>query len=440
MKKSFLMVLFVFTVYGFSSANTLDLTSDNDIIVQLNQDFKPNKDTRQDLKLKKPEIYRLDTDIEIKKFSYKKQKAENEIINTKKADLSDDINKIINSNNISESLNLADTDSINIKELEQSNLETEENKQIAISLKSSGWIIKSVTPPLLKLVKRDNLNKNSVFTFEAGPPATVNIVFLRYDENTNTILRQPFLITIIPKKIFEIVSDQKPDKATTDNSNTLNINSQNQQANNKKETEEDYRKILANQLFDQKKYDEALKRYESLVKDKKADSEIYYKMAIIEKDVPDLAKATENFKMILKDKDSIYFVDALIELIKLLKDQGKFSDAVDIFYQYALTKKLDSKSGEELYILLSDIYYSMGDFNSASKEYRRFIQRFPNSIYYDKALFYLAYSLESLQYNPDFREAYRLYNLIIDNYPESKFYNLSKKRIINLDRHYLKIN
>lgn len=404
----------------------------------MNQDFQPNSDIKQNLKIKKPEEYKIDYDEDIKKINYKKENVNNEIINTKIIDLTEDSKKVssVTNNNetVNESLNLANIENINIKELEQSNFEVEENKQILISLKIPGWIIKSINPPLLKLIKRENSSNNSLFIFEAGPPATVNIVFLRYDEKENVILRQPYSITIIPRKIIQVVDESKSDKNNTDYSVTTNLN------NKKKEKEDDYKKTIANQLFEQKRYDEALKRYESLVKEGKADTEIYFKIGIIEKEKADNAKAVEYFKLILKEKDSIYFIDAIIELIKILKDEKKYSEAVDVFYEFALTKKLDNKSAEELYIILSDIYFSMGDYNSASKEYRRFIQRFPDSKYYDKALFYLAYSLESLQYNPEFKEAYRLYKMLIDTYPESKYYNLSKKRIINLERHYLKIN
>ena len=195
MRRLILLILVFFScifAFSFESKKINDPTSDNNYLVIMNQDFRPDLDRKQDISLKKANLKALDYDNS--NFAgYKRQKVDNEVINSDNASSSN--NSSLKENN--ETLNLSDIDSLNVTELEKSNIDIEESRQITISLKSPGWIIKSISPPLLKLIKRENLENNSVFTFETGPPANVNIVFLRFDQNTNSILRQPYSINII---------------------------------------------------------------------------------------------------------------------------------------------------------------------------------------------------------------------------------------------------
>ncbi|HOV13918.1 MAG TPA: outer membrane protein assembly factor BamD, partial [Spirochaetota bacterium] len=110
------------------------------------------------------------------------------------------------------------------------------------------------------------------------------------------------------------------------------------------------------------------------------------------------------------------------------------------FYNFAINGVISQEEMEDLYLLLSDTYFNMKDYVSASNEYRRFIQLYPESLNNDKALFYLAYSMENIQNNPDYKEAFRLYKLLVDKYPESKYRKTGKERMLHLERHYLKIN
>ncbi len=180
--------------------------------------------------------------------------------------------------------------------------------------------------------------------------------------------------------------------------------------------------------------------YQSLIKENKGDGEIFYYMGKIEQNNSKPDKANEYFINVLESNDKIFYNDALKELIKNLKTQKKYLDAINIFYKYGLKDNMDPRGAEELNILLADIYFNMDDFNNSSSEYRRFMSRYPDSKDYVKALFYLAYSLEKLAVDPDFDEAYRIYKIIVNNYPESKYSDMSKKRILHLERHYLKIN
>nr|HQH29791.1 hypothetical protein [Spirochaetota bacterium] len=73
-------------------------------------------------------------------------------------------------------------------------------------------------------------------------------------------------------------------------------------------------------------------------------------------------------------------------------------------------------------------------------EYRKILNMFPETNIEDKALFYLANSLEKDKINPDYKESYRLYKILVNKFPESKYYQISKNRLLFLERHYLKVN
>jgi hypothetical protein len=328
----------------------------------------------------------------------------------------------------SKNLDLTNYDQIQLLQNDKKEAEVKENDEINISLEKPDWIIKSISPDLLKLKKRDNLPNNTSFQFKSGQTGDVKITFLRYDADENKILEQNYTVRIKPRDLFE---DNKKQTAKVD------VKKQ-QPKTEKKKT--DFKKVLADELFAQKKYPEAKTRYNSLLEEGKVDADIYYKLGIIEEESGNDAAALDNFQKNIKEKDNPNFADALTEIMKLLKKQKKFNEAVDVFYNYAGSENITAESKEELYLLLSDVYFSMNDFVNAASEYRRFIGNYPNSIDLDKALFYLAYSLENYIMNPDFKESYRIYKIIVAEYPESKYYQLSKNRMLFLERHFLKVN
>lgn len=324
-------------------------------------------------------------------------------------------------------LDLTNIDGIKIKELELKKARVEEGKVIYISLASSDWVLKSSKPPLLDLVNRENSKKNTLFQLEAGTPGVVNMLFLRYEDSLNTMWRQTYKVTILPKTWVKIKGEVENEKDTSDKKES------------KGSREENYNKETANQLFFQKEYEEAKKRYLSIIRSGGDAPEVYYRLGMIEKENKNGNKAYGYFEKALKDKDNVFYLNSLKEMIKMLKEEKKYSQAVDVFFKYAFNEELDPKIAEELYMLLADVYFNMGDYRSAANEYRRYIEKFPVSDMLDKALFYLAYSTENFKIDPDFKEAYRLYKVLVDDYTESKYRPLSKKRILHLERHYLKI-
>lgn len=326
-------------------------------------------------------------------------------------------------------LDFTSVDNVKIKELDLKEMTLEEDNQVYISLMDPGWVIKKIDPPHLKLIKRENFEKNTLFKFVAEAPSSVTIIFIRNDEENNTIIRQPYKINIISKGFSEFKVKKEE----------LKKNSAKQKAKNEKQ-EVSQEKLTGDTFFSQGRFVEAKKHYLNAINEAGDDAEIYYKLGIIEKNFNNYGKAHEYFTLASNDRESSFYLDSVFELIKILKMQKKFKEAIDVFYKHELLNKSDEKQFDEIYLILADLYFNFKNYEDALKHYRRFLQIFPDSIYFDKALFYLAYSLENLQINPDFREAYSLYKKIVSEFPQSDYYDLSKKRIMYLERHYLNIN
>ncbi len=251
----------------------------------------------------------------------------------------------------------------------------------------------------------------------------VSVIFIKFNESDNSLIRQPYKIVIKPK---EIISKENNNKSAKDD----NLKKA------KAQKEEDQRKNLANKLFEQRRFDEALSLYNELVAEGKTDSEIFYKRGKIYLLKENFNEASSNFLDNLKEKDNIYYNDSLIELINILKRQKKYSEAISTYFKY-WKGDIDNP---KIDILLASIYFEMQDYKTAANEYRKYLAKYPESAFDDVALFYLAYSVENYKIDPDFKEAYRLYKLLVSKYPESKYYNQSKSRMLYLERHYLKVN
>lgn len=317
---------------------------------------------------------------------------------------------------------LTNIDNLKIIEKEQQEIIGEENKTLKISIQNPGWIIKSITPEIIQLIKRENMLTNTLFEFFLSNIGEVSIVFINFNEKDNTLIRQPYKIVIRPKELI-IKENNKNEK-------------QSELKKSKIQKEEEPKKELANKLFDQKRFEEAFQIYNELIKEGKGEPEIFYKIGKIYLVKENFNDAKSNFLENLKDKENIYYNDSLIELINILKKEKKYSEAINSYFKYWKEENKNPK----IDMLLAGIYFEMKDYNTSANEYRRYLAKYPDSEFEDVALFYLAYSIENYKENPDFKEAYRLYKLLISKYPESIYYDKSKNRMLYLERHYLKIN
>ncbi len=339
-----------------------------------------------------------------------------------------------------------------VKEDNLESLTVDEKGEISIVLDNSGWIVRGVEPQLLTLLERIVKTATTVFRFRADKPGHTQVRLLHYDIESDTITRKSYSIFVKPIQHSEIVSESFSTSSSEKNSsgNLSNISSgsekkndiKNEKKNNtpKKENKGDHRLKFADSLFDQKRYREAELRYSEIIKDGGANPEVSYKMGVINDYKKNLNESVKFYREALVEKNSIYYYESLINLVTSLKELKKFSEAIEALYEYGFSQSLSSSIAERLYLQLADVYFNMGEYKSASDEYRRFIATFTDSISIDKALFYLAYSLEKIEKNPEIREAIRVYQKIIKDYPESDYRRHANNRLLYLNRHFINLN
>lgn len=335
--------------------------------------------------------------------------------------------------------NIVDLKDKEVTESELKIIDVDESKKFYISLKYGGWIIKKLDPPILNLLSRENKDTNTLFEFNSISGGRVNIVFMRYDKEEDSIFRMPYLINIRPKVWVdvgeeEVVDDEEPlvfEEGVVEEESVLP---------EKKEETDDYDRKIADQHYRFDNLIEAGKIYRKIIDSGNADSQVLYRMGIIETRAGNDDAAHAFFNEAIKDTEGIYYTDSLLELIKNLKKREKYDEALGIFFEQSVDKEFEIDKAMQLAMLLGDIYYNKHDFTNAAVEYRRFMVKFSDSPDVDKAIFYLAYCLEHLEVNPRYEDAHRLYTMIIDEYPESGYYDLSNTRLLHLERHYLMIN
>jgi len=300
-------------------------------------------------------------------------------------------------------------------------IQAEENSEVNISLDNTGWIINKLDSSLLKPVLRKNDVNRTMFSFITGLPGNLKIEFIRYDYAKNSSITKEFTIKIVPKNIIEPKKGKKTEK----------------KADVKKD--KDFRRKLADNFFIDGNYKDAIKSYEEILKTGIGDAELYYRIAKSYKINVNNNKAIEHYKNNIAEIGNPYFDDAIIEYAQTLKDLEKYQEAIDIIYNIALPHSNSNQVKELLYLLLGDLNFNLKNYSESSRNYKTFISLYDTSMYYDKALFYLAYSLELLD-EPQYKEARFFYRQLVSLFPESQFVNLSKSRILYLDRHFLKVN
>ncbi len=350
------------------------------------------------------------------------------------------VNKRLNNDEIaflkseaeSSNIPLDKIENINVNESELKTVYVRENDEFIISIDKPGAIINKLDPKLVKMLERRANKQNTVFSFSTLAAGSVSIVFIRYDDDTNTLVRIPYEIKIKPRKLFK---EPNSDSTLVENGDGLTV------VENTPERELSIQKSLGDDLFSQRKYGEARVEYKKVLEKDKSNPEILYKLGVIEAFYGNNNDSYNYFTKALNEKNNPYYGETLAEIVDTLKQQRKYQEGIETFYKYAIRDDLlTNGTREKLYLLLPELYVGMKDFTIASSEYRRFLENYPNSANSDKALFYLAYCLENFKVNPDFRESKRLYEQLIKQYPESRYRDKSKERVLHIDRHYLLVN
>ncbi len=318
--------------------------------------------------------------------------------------------------------NITNNSAITENNEEGEEIQAEENSEINISLDNTGWIINKLDSTSLNPVLRKNDANKTWFSFITGLPGNLKIEFIRYDYTKNINITKEFTIKIVPKNVIEPKKAKKTEKKA-----------------DTKMKDKDYKRKLADNFFIDGNYKDAIKSYEEIINTGGGDAELYYRIAKSYRINANKNKAIEYYKKNIDEIGNMYFDDAIIEFAQTLKDLEKYKEAIDSIYNIALPNINNIHVKELLYLLLGDLNFNLKNYSESSRNYKTFISLYNNSIYYDKALFYLAYSLELLD-EPKYKEASMFYRELVFSFPESQFVNLSKSRILYLDRHFLKVN
>lgn len=108
-------------------------------------------------------------------------------------------------------------------------------------------------------------------------------------------------------------------------------------------------------FHDQRRYDEAIKKYEQILKENPNNDEALYEMALSYYTKKDSAKTTELAYQLVQYKSNIGFYGYGL-IANVLDDSGKPKEAVEI-YQKAI-KQLENEAGSQAHV--SSLYYNLG--------------------------------------------------------------------------------
>jgi tetratricopeptide (TPR) repeat protein len=209
----------------------------------------------------------------------------------------------------------------------------------------------------------------------------------------------------------------------------LNFNKANQIANSQ------YLKLnskfmMANTLYSNYKFDEALNYYQNIISDSKSDEKIklesifysafcYYRKGDFLTAI-NLWRQFEN-----KTKDREKKAEALYRIGWAFFRQNKFPEALDTFNEITV-KYRDTHYVQEAILKMGDCYYNMGQYEKAIEKYKELVDKYPQHYGVGDALYGVQWSYYQLgQYD----KAIELSKQFIEKYKDSSFAPEIKYRI-----------
>ncbi len=187
--------------------------------------------------------------------------------------------------------------------------------------------------------------------------------------------------------------------------------------------------FYANSLMNRKNYVLAAFQFESFVKSypisQKVEEAAFNAAYCYYKQSP---------KHSLDQADTMTAIEKLQNFINFYPYSEKLEEANDLVQELRI--KLEFKAFE-----IAKQYNTIRDYTSAIKVLNSFISEYPGTPYREDALFYLFDSSYQLAINSiktkrleRLKNAIKVYEELINDYPETKFLNLSNKMITNIDK------
>ncbi len=179
--------------------------------------------------------------------------------------------------------------------------------------------------------------------------------------------------------------------------------------------------IIGDALYQQKKYDEALKEYQRILAENQDLYQVYDKIGLCYYRLNDLENATEAFKLMLEKEPKSQ--DTLINLSAIYFEKGDLEEGMKYF------KQLDEKSLED-----PSIFYNIGILLFENRQIDMAIDYLEKCIAVDRMYVNGYYQLALACLNKgDLEEAKKNLKKVIELAPESEKAALAKKMLENIE-------
>ncbi len=167
-------------------------------------------------------------------------------------------------------------------------------------------------------------------------------------------------------------------------------------------------------LHDQKKYDEAIKKYEQVLKENRNNDEALYEMALSYYNRKDSQKAVETASKLVQYNSNLGFLGYGL-IANVLDDSGKSKEAVELYRK--VIKQLEGDAEYQSH--LSSLYYNLGITYYRQKSYKEAREASKKAVQlnfaYPSATYFLAVIYKGTKYKvPALLAAARLISLEIN--------------------------
>ena len=142
-------------------------------------------------------------------------------------------------------------------------------------------------------------------------------------------------------------------------------------------------------------------------------------------------EAIKLFKKIIVEIKGKYYVHALKWVANYYDKKGNYKEAIN-YYQ----KLFSETSNPVVKKRIADIAYNMGNVSVSLEAYKYCIEHniIDDEIYYKLALLY-----DKPGKYRDIEKAYKYYHEIVEDYPNSKYFNFSKERVLFFEKNFINI-
>lgn len=289
-----------------------------------------------------------------------------------------------------------------------------QGEKILITYPGTNWKFYGITDKTkdIELVERNFINTNTIFEFVAKTSGTKILHFYKFDNLTQTYI-DDFIEIDVEKTVEDDVFDVSKDIEENEKQ------SQSKQTDKKIEAPK-YKKIESAKKIGTKKQNQNLKDNKE-EKSEKDDSEIKEN------------ETKNSTQKIISEKKQIKQIEQNNQT-----EQKKEIKVIEDNKNQNVEEEVQSLSKSQIEELLTEAQnlYNQKKYKESLEKVKKFLEL--SNEKRDQALFLQGQLYETQSEVKDIKNALKTYNSIISNYPASKYWEDANKRIIYLNRFYLK--